>query len=54
MIYKVEILNNVFDAYVFSQTIALDEDIFLKHHHSDMFNFFNQSFNFIVFEIHDV
>ncbi|CAD8078999.1 unnamed protein product [Paramecium sonneborni] len=54
MIYQVEILNNVLDAYNLSQTIALDEDIILKHNQSELFNFFNQSFNFILFKIIDV
>ncbi|CAD8180046.1 unnamed protein product [Paramecium octaurelia] len=54
MTYQVQILNNFLDAYYFSQTIALDEDIILKHHQSEMVNFFNQSFNFVIFEIHDL
>ncbi|CAD8175067.1 unnamed protein product [Paramecium pentaurelia] len=54
MTYQVQILNNILDAYQFSQMIALDEDIILKHHQSEMVNFFNQSFNFVIFEIHDL
>ncbi|CAD8062608.1 unnamed protein product [Paramecium primaurelia] len=54
MFYQVEILNNVLDAYNFSQIIALDEDIILKHNQSELFNFFNQSFNFVIFKIIDV
>ncbi|CAD8073966.1 unnamed protein product [Paramecium sonneborni] len=54
IIYQVEILNNILDAYNLSQTIALDEDIILKHNQSELFNFFNQSFNYILFKIIDV
>ncbi|CAK71884.1 unnamed protein product (macronuclear) [Paramecium tetraurelia] len=54
MFYQVEVLNNVLDAYNFSQIVALDEDIILKHNQSELFNFFNQSFNFALFKIIDV
>ncbi|CAD8084804.1 unnamed protein product [Paramecium sonneborni] len=54
MTYQVQILNNILDAYQFSKTIALDENIILKHHQSEMVNFLSQSFSFVIFEIHDL